>query len=91
MTQAELAARMGTTQSAVARLERPSSNPWLNTLAHALAAMDRTLKLTTGPPSSSIDESLTRARVSVSPADRLASFEASYKNMRELVLGARRL
>jgi transcriptional regulator with XRE-family HTH domain len=91
MTQAELARRMGTTQSAIARMERPGANPRVNTLARALALTGRQLKLGTGPMRSSIDETLTRERVRLSPADRLASFEAGYANVRELALGARRL
>ena len=91
MTQAELARRMGTTQSAIARMERPGSNPRFNTLSRALALTGRQLKLGTAPLRSSIDESLTRDRVRLSPADRLATFEASYGNLRETVLGARRL
>ena len=90
MTQAQLAQRMGTTQSAVARMERPGSNPRFNTLAHALAMTGRNLKLGTGPLQSSIDESLTHDRVRLSPAERLASFESSYDNLREVVVGARR-
>jgi predicted transcriptional regulator len=89
MTQAELARRMGTTQSAIARMERPGANPRFTTLSRAVALTGRQLKLGTGPLKSSIDESLTRDRVRVSPADRLASFEASYANIRNLVLSAR--
>jgi transcriptional regulator with XRE-family HTH domain len=91
MTQAELARRMGTTQSAIARLERPGSNPRFNTLSRALSLTGRQLELTTGPAQSSIDESLTRDRVRLSPADRLASFESSYANVRKLVLTAKPL
>jgi predicted transcriptional regulator len=88
MTQSELAHRMGTTQSAIARMERPGANPRVNTLARALALTGRQLKLGTGPLRSSIDDTLTRDRVKLSPADRLTSFEASYANIRNLVLSA---
>jgi hypothetical protein len=82
---------MGTTQSAVARLERPGSNPRFNTLAHALAMTGRQLKVATGPLLSSIDESLTRERLDLTPADRLRSFEKSYASVREVAVGARRI
>jgi transcriptional regulator with XRE-family HTH domain len=91
MTQADLAHRMGTTQSAIARMEKPGANPRFDTLSRALALTGRQLKLGTGPLQSSIDETLTRDRVKLSPADRLASFEAGYANVRGLALSARPL
>jgi transcriptional regulator with XRE-family HTH domain len=91
MTQAELARRMGTTQSAIARMERSGANPRFSTLSRALALTGRQLKLGTTPLKSSVDETLTRDRVKLSPADRLASFEAGYADVRHLALSARPL
>ena len=45
LTQAHLAQRLGTTQSAVARLERRGSNPRIDTIARALEACGRRLDL----------------------------------------------
>jgi len=58
LTQAELAARLGTTQSAVARLERPSSNPRIQTVERALLATEQLLSLSAKTPKPSVDETL---------------------------------
>jgi len=57
LTQAELAARLGTTQSAVARLERPSSNR-IQTVERALLATGQLLSLSAKTPKPSVDETL---------------------------------
>jgi len=57
LTQAELAARLGTTQSAVARLERPSSNR-IQTVERALLATEQLLSLSAKTPKPSVDETL---------------------------------
>jgi transcriptional regulator with XRE-family HTH domain len=46
LTQAEIAARMGTTQSAVARLESGKAKPSLRTLERYAAATGAKLKVT---------------------------------------------
>ena len=56
LSQTELAARMSTTQSAVARLERAGSNPRIETLDAALRATGRRLSLESAPLGASIDE-----------------------------------
>ncbi len=89
-TQGELARRMRTTQSAVARLESPGSNPRLDTLARALHACDRELTLTSRPASASVDESLVAERVRLTPEQRITSFERSYEDLRELALAGAR-
>jgi transcriptional regulator with XRE-family HTH domain len=88
LTQAELAARLGWTQPAVARLERPGANPTVATLDRALRATGR--RLTSEPALPGIDETQILERLRLTPAERLAAFERSQHNLRRLVAGARR-
>jgi transcriptional regulator with XRE-family HTH domain len=91
LTQKELADRMGTTQSAVARLEAKGANPRLKTLEKAVRATGRNLEIDAPAfPSGSIDESLTARYVRATPAVRLRSFVRSYESVRELALAAAR-
>jgi transcriptional regulator with XRE-family HTH domain len=89
LTQAELAARLGTTQSAIARLERADSNPRVATLEAALAAAGLRLELATtaGPPD--IDESLIREALRRTPAERLRYHDAARRSITELLRDAR--
>jgi transcriptional regulator with XRE-family HTH domain len=84
LTQAELARRLGTTQSAIARLERPGSNPRVDTLERALRASGRSLSLGSRKPKSSVDETLIARQLRLTPHQRLRSFEAAYRNVRNL-------
>lgn len=86
LSQAALAARLGTTQSAVARLEADGANPRVETLTRALAACGRDLGLDARPRRSSIDETLVARQLRMSPGDRIKSFERSYANVREIAL-----
>ncbi len=86
LSQAALAARLGTTQSAIARLESSGANPRVQTLARALAACEQELALDARTRNSSIDETLVAQRLRLSPEDRITSFERSYANVRELAL-----
>ena len=90
LTQAALAARLGTTQSAVARLETEGANPRVETLARALSACDRELDLRARPVRSSIDETLVARQLRMSPADRLRAFEQAYAETRQIALAGRR-
>jgi transcriptional regulator with XRE-family HTH domain len=90
LTQAELAARLGTTQSAIARLEAPSSNPRLSTLSRALDACGRELSLEARPRQSSIDETLVAGRLRLTPEQRIKSFERAYAETRKIALAGRR-
>ena len=89
LTQHELATRLGTTQSAVARLESERGNPRIATLAKALAACGRELRIESAPQQSSIDESLVAAQLRLAPAERMRRFEASYAGARALALAGR--
>jgi len=56
LTQAQLARRIGTTQSAIARLEAGSSNPTLWTVEKALRACGHTLEPRARALDDSVDE-----------------------------------
>lgn len=91
MTQAELAERAGLTQSAVARLERGGSNPTLATLDNVIAATGHRLMLAAEPHRASVDEGQLLERLHLTPAQRLANFTASSRNLDEMVRRARRV
>lgn len=76
ITQAELARRLSTTQSAIARLEAPGANPTVATLERALTATGHRLLLASAVAESGIDETLIAANLRLSPADRLRRFES---------------
>jgi transcriptional regulator with XRE-family HTH domain len=90
LTQAELAARLGTTQPAIARLESVQANPRIDTLARALRACDRELLLDARAQRSSIDETLVAAQLRIPPGQRLVRFDRAYADVRQLALAGRR-
>jgi transcriptional regulator with XRE-family HTH domain len=90
LTQQQLAERMGTTQSAVARLERADANPRLDTLRRALEVCDMELMVDWRPRKSSIDETLTARCLRIPPAERIKSFERGYADVRQIALAGRR-
>jgi transcriptional regulator with XRE-family HTH domain len=90
MTQSEVASRAGLTQSAIARLERRDSNPTIATLANVLAATGHRLTLAAQPDRTSFDEGQLRERLAMTPAQRLAHFTASSRNLDAMVRRARR-
>ncbi len=85
LTQAELAKRLGTTQTAVARLERQGSNPTVATLRKALGAAHHRLDLAAIPRPSSVDLPQLIRHMKLTPAERLEAHQAAYDGMRELV------
>jgi transcriptional regulator with XRE-family HTH domain len=90
LTQAELAARLRTTQSAIARLEAPAANPRIDTLARALRACGHELSLESRPETSSIDETLVAQRLRLAPGERLLAFDRSHADVREIALAGQR-
>lgn len=88
LTQTALAGRLGTTQSAVARMEADGANPRVDTLRRALAACGQQLALDSTPARSSIDETLVAAQLRMPPGERLKAFERSYANVRAFALAA---
>ena len=90
LTQTELAARLGTTQPVVARLECAGANPTWSTLIRALHAAGHDLELVRRPPAAGVDVGQLRARLALTPAERLGLFERSQRAMLKLRTHARR-
>jgi transcriptional regulator with XRE-family HTH domain len=88
LTQQQLAQRLGTTQSAVARLESPRSNPRIATLERALRACGMRMSLTAQPTKPGVDETMIAYRLRLSPGERLKLFESTYADMRKFALAA---
>jgi transcriptional regulator with XRE-family HTH domain len=84
LTQAQVANRMGTTQSVVARLESSQSNPRVDTLRRALTATGHDLDLVVRSARPTVDETMIAANLRLTPAERLAHFTAAYNSIREL-------
>ena len=84
LSQAELARRLGTTQSAVARLEARGANPRLQTLIRAVEATGNELKARVSPRTPGIDETLISGGLRESHAERLYHFESLYRTARDL-------
>lgn len=90
LTQAELARRLGVSQAAVAKLERPGSNPTIAVLDDALWATGHRLALDAPARRPGVDESLIRQHLELSPAERLRGIESMYVQARMLVLAGAR-
>jgi transcriptional regulator with XRE-family HTH domain len=88
LTQRQLAERLGTTQSSVARLESAQSNPRIGTLERALRACGMEMSLTAEPVKSSVDETMIAYRLRLTPGERLKLFERTYADMRRFALAA---
>ena len=86
LSQAGLARLLGTTQSAIARLEADRANPRIRTLERVLRACGRELSLEARPRNSSVDETLIWENLRLSPEQRLLAFERSYEGLREIAL-----
>jgi len=89
LTQTDLAVRLETTQSAVARLESPSSNPTIATLERALEAAGHRLELTAAPAVPAVDGTLIDRQLALSPAERVSAFMTAYGNVQRMLGGAR--
>jgi len=91
LTQAALGTRLGISQSAVAQLERPGSNPTVATLDAVLRAAGRRLELGTRAYRPSVDQTLLARTLRMSPDERLAAFETAHRETEGLrgLAGAR--
>jgi transcriptional regulator with XRE-family HTH domain len=90
LTQAELGSRLGISQAAVARLERPGANPTVETLENALWATGHRLALDAPARQPGVDESLIRQHLELTPAERLRGIETMYAQARMLALAGAR-
>ena len=84
LTQVALGRRLGSSQAAVARLERPGANPTVSTLQRALSATGHRLLLDVAPQDTSVDETLIASYLRMSPAERLRAFHSSHESLARL-------
>lgn len=91
MTQAEVARQAGTTQTAIARLERWDANPRLATLERTLLASGHRLQLQAVRATPDVDEDQIAAHLRMTPAERARAHDAAYRNIAESVQAARRV
>jgi transcriptional regulator with XRE-family HTH domain len=84
ITQASLARRLGITQPSVARLEAAGDEVSVATLQRALNAMGRALELRVVARPSSVDETMLRETLRMTPDERLARFESWYEDIRAI-------
>lgn len=84
LSQAELARRLGVSQAAVAKFERPGANPTVETLDRVLWATGHRLTLDAPARRYGVDESLIRRQLERTPAERIAGIEAMFKAAHEL-------
>jgi transcriptional regulator with XRE-family HTH domain len=90
LTQVELARRMGATQPVVARLETVTANPTIETLNRALHATGHRLALAAERFQLSVDESLIRKHLELTPAQRLRVLEQMIDEGRKFALAGAR-
>jgi transcriptional regulator with XRE-family HTH domain len=90
LTQAELARRLGTSQPAIVKLERPGANPTVRTLDRVLRATGHRLELTAPTWSPGVDESLVRQQLALPPAEGMRQLERQSAQVRRLALAAAR-
>jgi transcriptional regulator with XRE-family HTH domain len=90
LTQAQLARRLGTSQPAIGKLERPGANPTVRTLDRVLRATGHRLELRAPEWSPGVDESLIRTQLALTPAERLRQLERQAAQMRRLAIAGAR-
>lgn len=91
LTQAELARRAGMTQSVIARMESPTSNPTVSTLDDVLSACHRRLDLTASRHLADVDEDQIARQLALTAAQRIAHHDAAQRDIGKLARGARRV
>ena len=72
LSQADLAFRAGTRQSAISRLEKDEISPSIETLESLLRVMGEQLKLGTAPAERNYDQLHLQAMANLTPEDRLS-------------------
>lgn len=73
VSQASLATRAGTTQSAISRVERDQVSPSVETLRSLLHLLGEDLVLSAEQETSGVDRSMLRQRFQLTPAERIES------------------
>jgi transcriptional regulator with XRE-family HTH domain len=71
LSQARLAARAGTTQAAISRIERDQVSPSFETIRSLLSVLGEDLRVESVPRDSGIDRSLIRERMKLTPSERV--------------------
>ena len=71
VSQARLAVRAGTTQSAISRIERDQVSPTIETLRSLLHLLGEDLELEVSERDSGVDRTMIRERLEMTPADRV--------------------
>lgn len=84
MSQAELAAALGTTQSAVSRWERGHDVPRADTLVAILRACGYEADLVLRPRDTGVDRAQIRAMLRRSPSERLREAESMHDFVRRM-------
>jgi transcriptional regulator with XRE-family HTH domain len=85
LTQAELARRLDTTQSAIARLESSDANPRFETFRHAVAATGNAIRIELEPSTfPSLDETMVVSNLRKTPGERLRYFQAAYDDLTQM-------
>jgi transcriptional regulator with XRE-family HTH domain len=90
LTQADLGRRLGTSQPAVVKLERPGANPTVRTLDRVLRATGHRLELAAPAWSPGVDESLIRQQLELPPAERLRQLERHAAQLRRVAIAGAR-
>ena len=75
LTQEQLARRLGVSQAALARLERRGANPTVATLERVLRAAGRRLDMRLARAATTVDPTLLREALRMTPAERIATAE----------------
>lgn len=78
---------MGTTQTAVARMERRGANPTVATLSRALNAAGQQLRLDSSPLPTVVDEEQLSAHLRLTPSERVRAHDAAYRNTARMMRG----
>src|SRR3954454_5753232 len=89
ISQAQLGARLGISQPAVARLESAGDAITVETLRRTLRGLGRSLDLTAEDVPSNVDESLLREQLRLTPAQRLQQYDGVYAEVRKFALEVR--
>ncbi|HWB55507.1 MAG TPA: helix-turn-helix transcriptional regulator [Gaiellaceae bacterium] len=90
VTQEQLAARAGTSQAAVSRIERDVVSPSVTTLAGLLDLLGEELELSATPIDYGHDRTLIEANLRVAPEERIRRQAEWSRGMRELQRSAGR-